>query len=202
MTSDVISIATTHSMKNSLKPMIVVFSSENLPNVKDSIAKQNTVNFKLLRKHVRGFAGQPKRCWVHDQLALSDDFGFEFEPINELLAISSNTTETYDDDVTLSECDGLCAIEAAYTIDTATGACVYFFLLLCSTPCMCLQVRCRRVAPLKERGFVTSRRIAVILPLSAAAVRRKCLAKMMTSKTSPSSATARLMPATRSGHNR
>ena len=67
-------------------------------------------------------AGQPKRCWTHEQLAFTGDMGTEFEPITELLALSSNTSETYDDtEVALDTCDGLCAIEAAFTIDTLTG---------------------------------------------------------------------------------
>ena len=95
-----------------------------------------TIYSKLLTNHFhynthKPYAGKPKRCWSMEQLAVSDDFGSEFEAIDELLSISSNTTETYPD-IVLEECDGLCVIEAAYTIDARSGwfcCCVLYMLI-------------------------------------------------------------------------
>ena len=95
-----------------------------------------TIYSKLLTNHFhynthKPYAGKPKRCWSMEQLAVSDDFGSEFEAIDELLSISSNTTETYPD-IVLEECDGLCVIEAAYTIDARSGwfcCCVLYMYL-------------------------------------------------------------------------
>ena len=65
--------------------------------------------------------GEPKRCWSTPQLAVSEDFGGgEYEGVDELLSISSNTTDSYPD-VVLEECTGLCVIEAAYSIDARSG---------------------------------------------------------------------------------
>ena len=52
---------------------------------------------------------------------MSEDFGGgEYEGVDELLTISSNTTDSYPD-VVLEECTGLCVIEAAYSIDARSG---------------------------------------------------------------------------------
>ena len=55
-----------------------------------------------------------------EQTPITDDFGGEYEAIDELLSVSSNSTDTYPD-VTLEQCTGLCVVEAAYSIDANSG---------------------------------------------------------------------------------
>lgn len=55
-----------------------------------------------------------------EQVAVTDDLGGEYSPIEELLSVSSNTTESYED-IVLEECEGLCVVEAVYSIDARSG---------------------------------------------------------------------------------